>query len=139
MRILRSVVDGLSARGGLPALVTLGEEGVEICGWTSAAFGNPLTRLVSRLNLVWFADRETAVVRAGYGSAVELLSCTCRACIHPWYIRVHAKGKVLQRLEQVTVTFGEPFDPLGLDGAARPRERVVEAVHERVAKLGARP
>src|SRR5215203_1364689 len=31
---LRSVVDGLSARGGRPALVTLGEEGVEI--WSHA-------------------------------------------------------------------------------------------------------
>jgi 1-acyl-sn-glycerol-3-phosphate acyltransferase len=74
------MVDGLSARGGWPALVTLGEEGVEICKWTSAAFGSPLTRLVSRLaqalpidpgraglsslafgrglNLVWFAFGE---------------------------------------------------------------------------------
>jgi hypothetical protein len=41
-------------------------------------------------------------------------------------------------VEKVTVTFGEPFDPLSLDGAAGPRERVVEVVHERVAELGAR-
>ena len=48
------------------------------------------------------------------------------------------RGKFLQRLEQVTVTFGEPFDPLSLDGAVRPQEQVVGVVHERVAELGAR-
>ena len=48
------------------------------------------------------------------------------------------RGKFLQRLEQVTVTFGEPFDPRSLDGTTRPQEQVVEAVHERVAELGTR-
>jgi hypothetical protein len=46
------------------------------------------------------------------------------------------RGKFLQRLEQVTVTFGEPFDPRSFDETARPQEQVVEAVHERVAELG---
>jgi len=40
--------------------------------------------------------------------------------------------------EWVTVTFAEPFDPRGFDVAARLQEQVVEAVHERVAELGAR-
>jgi hypothetical protein len=48
------------------------------------------------------------------------------------------RGKFLRRLEHVTVTFGEPFDPRSFHETARPQEQIVEAVRECVAKLGAR-
>lgn len=48
------------------------------------------------------------------------------------------RGKFLRRLEQVTVTFGDPVDPLGLDEPLRSQDRIVEAVHDRVGKLGER-
>jgi len=48
------------------------------------------------------------------------------------------RGKFLRRFEQVTVTFGEPFDPRSFQESARPQEQIVEAVRERVAHLGGR-
>jgi hypothetical protein len=41
-------------------------------------------------------------------------------------------------LEQVTVTFGEPFDFRSFHETAGPQEQVVETVRERVAQLGGR-
>ena len=46
------------------------------------------------------------------------------------------RGQFLRRLEQVTVTFGEPLDPRSFHEFARPQEQIVEAVHERVTELG---
>jgi len=139
-------------------------------GWTGAAFGNPLTRLVSRLaqvvpvdpgraglsslafgaavlrrgqNLVWFAEGERSPTGSlqPFKPGVGLLLSYYPVPVVPVFIRgtyeSMPRGKVLQRLEQVTVTFGEPFDPRGFDDTARPQEQVVEAVHERVAELGA--
>ena len=48
------------------------------------------------------------------------------------------RGKFLRRLEQATVSFGEPVDPGGLDEASRSQEQMVQAVLERVAALGER-
>jgi long-chain acyl-CoA synthetase len=48
------------------------------------------------------------------------------------------RGKFLRRLEQVTVTFGKPFDPRGFPESARSQEQIVEAVRERVAALDRR-
>jgi long-chain acyl-CoA synthetase len=139
-------------------------------GWTGAAFGNPLTRLVSRLaqvvpvdpgraglsslafgaavlrrgqNLVWFAEGERSPTGSlqPFKPGVGLLLSYYPVPVVPVFIRgtyeSMPRGKVLQRLEQVTVTFGEPFDPRGFDETARLQEQVVEAVHERVAELGA--
>jgi long-chain acyl-CoA synthetase len=140
-------------------------------GWTGAAFGNPLTRLVSRLaqvipidpgraglsslafgaavlgrglNLVWFAEGERSPTGSlqPFRPGMGLLLSYYPVPVVPVFIRgtyeSMPRGKFLQRLEQVTVTFGEPFDPRSLDGTTRPQEQVVEAVHERVAELGTR-
>jgi long-chain acyl-CoA synthetase len=48
------------------------------------------------------------------------------------------RGSFLRRLEQVTVTFGEPFDSRNSHETATPQEQVVEAVRQRVAELGER-
>ena len=48
------------------------------------------------------------------------------------------RGRFLRRLEQATVSFGEPVDPDGLDEASRSQEQMVQAVRERVAALGER-
>ncbi len=48
------------------------------------------------------------------------------------------RGKFLRRLEQVTVTFGGPLASHDYDGGASSQEQIVQAVHERVAALGAR-
>ena len=140
-------------------------------GWTGAAFGNSLTRLVSRLarvvpidpgragrsslafgaavlrrglNLVWFAEGERSPTGSlqPFKPGMGVLLSYYPVPVVPVFIRgtyeAMPKGKVLQRLQQVTVTFGEPLDPRSFDETAKPRERVVEAVHERVAALGAR-
>jgi long-chain acyl-CoA synthetase len=140
-------------------------------GWTGAAFGNPLARLVSRLaqvvpidlgrtglsslafgaavlrrgqSLVWFAEGERSPTGdlQPFKPGVGMLLSYYPVPVMPVFIRgtydAMPRGKFLQRLEQVTVTFGEPFDPRSLDETTRPQEQVVEAVHERVAELGAR-
>jgi hypothetical protein len=48
------------------------------------------------------------------------------------------RGRFLRRLENVTVTFGEPFDPRGPEDEAGTREQVVEALRGRVLELGQR-
>jgi long-chain acyl-CoA synthetase len=140
-------------------------------GWTGAAFGNPLTRLVSRLaqvvpvdpgraglsslafgaavlgrgqNLVWFAEGERS--RTGdlqpFKAGVGMLLDHYPVPVVPVFIRgtyeAMPRGRFLRRLEKVTVSFGEPFDPRGPDGAAGSREQVAEAVRERVVELGER-
>jgi long-chain acyl-CoA synthetase len=142
-----------------------------LASWTGAAFGNPLTRLVSRLaqvvpidlgraglsslafgaavlrrgqNLVWFAEGERSPTGSLQpfkpGVGVHLSQYTVP--VVPVFIRgtyeAMPRGKFLRRLEQVTVTFGEPFDPRSIGETARPQEQVVEAVRERVAELGGR-
>ena len=140
-------------------------------GWTGAAFGNPLTRLVSRLgqvvpvdpgraglsslafgaavlkrgqNLVWFAEGERS--RTGnlqpFKPGVGMLLDHYPVPVVPVFIRgtyeAMPRGRFLRRLEKVTVTIGEPFDPRGPDGTAGSRDQVVEAVRERVVALGER-
>ena len=140
-------------------------------GWTGAAFGNPLARLVSRLaqvvpvdperaglssiafgaavlkrgqNLVWFAEGERS--RTGslqpFKPGVGMLLDHYPVPVVPVFIRgtyeAMPRGRFLGRLEKVTVTFGEPFDPRGPEGDAGTREHVVEALHGRVLELGRR-
>ncbi|HET6658855.1 MAG TPA: AMP-binding protein [Rubrobacter sp.] len=140
-------------------------------GWTGAAFGNPLARLVSRLaqvvpidlgragfsslafgaavlrrgqNLVWFAEGERSPTGTlqPFKPGVGMLLRYYRVPVVPVFIRgtfeAMPRGQFLRRLEQVTVTFGEPFDTRSLHETARPQEQVVEAVRERVAELGGR-
>jgi long-chain acyl-CoA synthetase len=140
-------------------------------GWTGAAFGNPLTRLVSRLaqvipvdperaglsslafgaavlgrgqNLVWFAEGERS--RTGrlqpFKPGVGMLLEHYPVPVVPVFIRgtyeAMPRGKFLRRLEKVTVTFDEPFDPRGLDAGENNREQIVKAVRGRVLELGQR-
>jgi long-chain acyl-CoA synthetase len=127
--------------------------------WAGVAFGNPLTRLVSRLaqvvpidprraglsnlalgaavlrrgqNLVWFAEGE----RSPSGSlqpfkpGMGILLSYYPVPVVPVFIRgtyeAMPRGRFLRRLEQVTVSYGEPVDPDGLqiaraDGPGRAR------------------
>jgi hypothetical protein len=48
------------------------------------------------------------------------------------------RGRFLHKLEKVTVTFGEPVDPVVFDGESRSLAQIVEFLHERVAELGER-
>jgi hypothetical protein len=48
------------------------------------------------------------------------------------------RGRFLRKLEKVTVTFGEPVDPLVLDGDSGSQEQIVEVLHAHVAELGGR-
>src|ERR671910_915470 len=140
-------------------------------GWTGAAFGNPLARLVSRLaqvvridlgragfsslafgaavlgrgqNLVWFAEGERSPTGTlqPFKPGVGILLSYCPVPVVPVFIRgtfeAMPRGQFLRRLEQVTVTFGEPFDTRSFHETARPQEQVVAAVRERVAELGGR-
>jgi long-chain acyl-CoA synthetase len=140
-------------------------------GWTGAAFGNPLSRLISRLaqvipvdperaglsslafgaavlargqNLVWFAEGERS--RTGslqpFKPGVGMLLDHYPVPVVPVFIRgtyeAMPRGRFLRRLENVTVTFGEPFDPRGPERDSGTREQVVEAVRGRVLELGQR-
>ena len=140
-------------------------------GWTGAAFGNPLTRLVSRLaqvvpidpgraglsnlafgaavlrrgqNLVWFAEGERSPTGSlqPFKPGMGILLSYYPVPVVPVFIRgtyeAMPRGRFLRRLEQVTVSFGEPVDPDGLDEASRSQEQMVQAVHKRVAALGER-
>ena len=140
-------------------------------GWTGAAFGNPLTRLVSRLAqvvpvdparaglsslafgavvlargrcLVWFAEGERSPTGSlqPFKPGVGVLLSHYPVPVVPAFIRgtyeAMPRGKALRGLEQITVTFGEPFDPGGSDETSRSQEQIVEAVRERVAELGER-
>jgi len=140
-------------------------------GWTGAAFGNPPTRLVSRLAqvvpvdparaglsslafgaavlargrcLVWFAEGERSPTGSlqPFKPGVGVLLSHYPVPVVPVFIRgtyeAMPRGTVLRGLEQITVTFGEPFDPRGSDETSRPQEQIVEAVRERVAELGER-
>ena len=140
-------------------------------GWTGAAFGNPLTRLVSRLaqvipvdperaglsslafgaavlargqNLVWFAEGERSQsgslqpFRPGVGMLLDHYPVpVVPVFIHGTY-EAMPRGRFLRRLENVTVTFGVPFDPRDPEGEAGTREQVVEALRGRVLELGQR-
>jgi len=140
-------------------------------GWTGAAFGNPLTRLVSRLaqvvpiepgrarlsslafgaavlrrgqNLVWFAEGERSPTGSlqPFKPGVGMLLSHYPVPVVPAFIRgtyeAMPRGRFLRRLEKVTVTFGEPVNPVGIDEDSRSQEQIVEALHERVAELGGR-
>jgi long-subunit acyl-CoA synthetase (AMP-forming)/1-acyl-sn-glycerol-3-phosphate acyltransferase len=140
-------------------------------GWTGAAFGNPLTRLVSRLaqvvpidlgraglsnlafgaavlrrgqNLVWFAEGERSPTGSlqPFKPGMGILLSYYPVPVVPVFIRgtyeAMPRGRFLRRLEQVTVSFGEPVDPDGLDEASRSQEQMVQAVRERVTALGER-
>ncbi|HET9927989.1 MAG TPA: 1-acyl-sn-glycerol-3-phosphate acyltransferase, partial [Rubrobacter sp.] len=140
-------------------------------GWTGAAFGNPLTRFVSRLaqvvpidlgrtglsslafgaavlgrgqNLIWFAEGERSPTGSlqPFKPGVGMLLGFYPVPVVPVFIRgtyeAMPRGKFLRSLEQVTVAFGEPFDPRSFKETGRSREQVVEAIRERVAELGGR-
>ncbi|MDP9454497.1 MAG: AMP-binding protein [Actinomycetota bacterium] len=145
-------------------------------GWTGAAFGNPLTRAVSRLaqafpvdseragasslafgamvlkggrGLVWFpegqrsADGELQPFKPGIGMLLD----EYRVPVVPVSLRgsyeAMPPGKALPRLGRgITVTFGKPLDPNDLEregNGEEPKDRILAALREHIAKLGAEP
>ena len=144
-------------------------------GWTGAAFGNPVTRAVSRLarafpvdperagasslafgsmvlkqgnGLVWFpegqrsADGELQPFKAGIGMLLDRY----RVPVIPVSIRgsyeAMPPGKALPRPRGISVVFGKPLDPNDLEregDGEEPRDRIVGALRESIARLVAVP
>jgi long-chain acyl-CoA synthetase len=111
-------------------------------GLSSLAFGAAV--LKRGQNLVWFAEGERSPTGSlqPFKPGVGMLLSYYPVPVVPVFIRgtyeAMPRGKFLRRFEQVTVTFGEPFDPRSFQESARPQEQIVEAVRERVADLGGR-
>ncbi len=144
-------------------------------GWTGAAFGNPLTRLVSRLaqvvpidperagvsslafgaavlargkKLVWFPEGERSPdgELQSFKPGIGMLLNHFRVPVVPVSIRgtyeAMPRGKALVRPTKITVAFGQPLDVQDLvehqgeDG--QPRDQILQALRDRVAKLDAR-
>ena len=95
-------------------------------------------------NFVCFAESErsrTGALRP-FKPGMGKLPRYCPVTVVPVFIRGSyegmPRGRVLRRFQKATVGFGETLDPRDLDGAAGPREQIVEAVRERVVELGER-
>ena len=108
-------------------------------GLSSLAFGAAVLRRGQ--NLVWFAEGErspTGVLQP-FKPGVGMLLSYYPVPVIPVFIRgtyqAMPRGKLLRRLEQITVTFGEPLASHDYDGSAGSHEQIVEAVRERVAAL----
>ena len=106
----------------------------------SPAFGATVLRRGQ--NLVWFAAGErspTGNVKTFTPGVVMLLSYypvpVVPVLISGTY---EAMPRVLRRLAQVAVTFGEPLASRDLDRSAGQQEQIVQTVRERVAELGER-
>jgi long-chain acyl-CoA synthetase len=114
----------------------------ERAGLSSLAFGAAV--LARGQNLVWFAEGERS--RTGslqpFKPGVGMLLDHYPVPVVPVLIRgtyeAMPRGRFLRRLENVMVTFGEPFDPRGPEDEAGTREQVVEALRGRVLELGQR-
>ena len=111
-------------------------------GLSNLAFGAAVLRRGQ--NLVWFAEGERSPTGSlqPFKPGMGILLSYYPVPVVPVFIRgayeAMPRGRFLWRLEQVTVSFGEPVDPDGLDEASRSQEQIVQAVRERVAALGAR-
>jgi long-chain acyl-CoA synthetase len=111
-------------------------------GLSSLAFG---TAVLGRgQNLVWFAEGERSRTgslqpfKPGVGMLLEYYPVPVVHVFVRSTYEAMPRGRYLRRLEKVTVSFGEPFDPRSLDEDDGSRKQVVEAVRERVAELGGR-
>ncbi len=143
-------------------------------GSMNVAFGNPLTRLVSRLaqavpvesdrsgvsslafgaaalergkSLIWFPEgqRSYGGELQPFKPGVGLLLDHFRVPVVPVSIsgtyEAMPPGRALVRPKKITVAFGEPLsvDDLDRQGEGdRPQDRILQALRDRVAKLGDR-
>jgi long-chain acyl-CoA synthetase len=111
-------------------------------GLSSLAFGAAV--LKRGQSLVWFAEGERSPTGSlqPFKPGVGMLLSYYPVPVVPVFFRgtyeAMPRGQFLRRLEQVTVTFGEPFDSRSFHKTARPQEQIVEAVRERVAELSGR-
>ena len=116
---LGSVVDGLP--------IDLGRTGLSSLAFGAAVLGRGQS-------LVWFAEGERSPTGSlqPFKPGVGVLLSFYPVPVVPVFIRgtyeAIPRGRFLRRLENVTVAFGEPFDPRSFHETARPRERIVEAV-----------
>ncbi|HLL38133.1 MAG TPA: lysophospholipid acyltransferase family protein [Rubrobacteraceae bacterium] len=132
-------------------------------GWTGWAFGNPLTRLVSRRARVVPIDPQRAGVSSlAFGAAVlargksliwfpegerspsgELQQfrpgiALWVPCMNTGTHKAMPRGKVTIRPTKITAIFGKPLDVSNLEdqGESSPGDRIVQALRDRVAELG---
>ena len=111
-------------------------------GWTGAAFGNPLTSLVSRLaqasqawatvlrlypSLVWFAEGERSLTGSlqPFKPGVGMLLSYYPVPVVPVLISGTYEAMSRGRLARVAVTFGEPLASRDLDRSAGQQEQIV--------------
>jgi long-chain acyl-CoA synthetase len=101
--------------------------------------------LKRRKNLVWFPEGERSptgdlqLFKPGIGMLLEHF----KTPVVPVFLRgtyaAMPRGKILPRLQPVTVIFGQPLDADDLDQQGegeQAHERIVQALHDRVAALG---
>jgi long-chain acyl-CoA synthetase len=111
-------------------------------GLSSLAFGAAVLRRGQ--NLVWFAEGERS--RTGsvqqFKPGVGMLLEHYPVPVVPVFIRgtyeAMPRGRFLRRLEKVTVSFGAPFEIRDPEVTIWSREQIVDAVRERVVRLGER-
>src|ERR671912_2212078 len=140
-------------------------------GRVGAAFGNPLTRRISRLaqafpidshravfsslafgaavlksrrNLIWFPEghRSPTGELQTFKPGIGMLLYRYPVPVVPVYIdgthEAMPPGRVWVRPKKVTVIFGNPLDPRELEQQGEgevPQSRIVQALHEHVAKM----
>ena len=134
-----------AAFGNLARLVSRLAQVVPIdlgrAGFSSLAFGAAVLRRGQ--NLVWFAEGERSPTGTlqPFKPGVGMLLSYYPVPVVPVFIRgtyeAMPRGGFLRRLEQVTVTFGEPFDTRSFR-LPDPRSRSSRPCARRVAELGGR-
>ena len=140
-------------------------------GRVGAAFGNPLTRLVSRLaqafpidshravfsslafgafalksqkSLIWFPEGhrsptgELQPFKPGIGMLLDRFPVPVVPVFIDGTHEAMPPGRAWVQPKKVTVVFGKPLDPHELDQRGegdQPQSRIVQALHEHVAKM----
>jgi long-chain acyl-CoA synthetase len=93
-------------------------------------------------SLVWFAEGERSPTGSlqPFKTGVGMMLSYYPVPVVPVLISgtYEAMPRVLRRLAQVAVTFGEPLAFRDFDGSAGQQEQIVQTVRERVAELGER-
>jgi long-chain acyl-CoA synthetase len=118
---------------------------VEQAGVSSLAFGAAV--LERENNLVWYPEgrRSSTGELQSFEPGVGMLLDHFRVPVAPVFIHgtyeAMPPGKALVRPKKITIIFGQPLDVSDLEQqgeSEEPQDRLVEALHDRVAELGNR-